>query len=339
MRDLRLDRDEIRALSAEILARGGAFRFQARGWSMRPFVRDGDVLTVEPPGAVALKVGDVALYAGGGDKLTVHRVVGAEARNGRTVLLMRGDAQYGPVERVSTEQVLGRCVGLQRGDRTLDLDRPAQRGAALLWRRSHPLGPTLLRVSVAATRGVLRLLGWLQASKPYRFLARRWIGGRVGYRVATLHDAAGLAKLYGLERLPEFGAPVKALPGQLAETGERSCTFVALVGERIVGAVGLHRFPDDAELYSDAWLFDMLVQAPYRGAGIGEGLVRAVLERALGEGDSRVALLVFEDNKAAVRLYHKLGFQPASIAGLDERLAVEVEAGHRRRLILARTPM
>ncbi|MFB0546313.1 MAG: GNAT family N-acetyltransferase [Anaerolineae bacterium] len=60
-----------------------------------------------------------------------------------------------------------------------------------------------------------------------------------------------------------------------------------------------------------------------RAQGWGE-LVRMALEKAVDEGAARMNLLVLEQNRAAVNLYRKMGFRPASILRLDGQLEEEV---------------
>ena len=115
MREVNLDRAEFAGLSAEVLSRGGLFRFKARGTSMTPFIQDGDILTIQPVEAVDLRVGQVAFYRDVRDKMTAHRVIRKEVRDKSTLLLMRGDAALGPAERIRADQVLGRVVRVQRG--------------------------------------------------------------------------------------------------------------------------------------------------------------------------------------------------------------------------------
>jgi RimJ/RimL family protein N-acetyltransferase len=51
------------------------------------------------------------------------------------------------------------------------------------------------------------------------------------------------------------------------------------------------------------------VQAAYRGLGVGEALLQALLDWAAAEPDiERVELSVFAHNEGAIRLYRKLGF-------------------------------
>jgi len=159
---------EFAELSAEILSRGGSLRFKAHGCSMFPFIRDGDVLTVQPVEAASLKVGEVALYRANGKRLAAHRVVGRCVQDGRVVLRIRGDAATGPDERVQVEQVLGRVVSVQRREKVVRLDQGIQRLAALLWVRLSPLGHWFLRRAYMV-RGTARwLLRPIQGLKPYR---------------------------------------------------------------------------------------------------------------------------------------------------------------------------
>jgi hypothetical protein len=169
MRALSLGYADLAELSAGILGQGGAFRFQARGASMAPFIRHGDLLTVQPVDKAALDVGDVILYRTGEGQLAAHRVTGRSVAGDLVVLLARGDAATGPAEELLAGQVLGRVVQVQRGDRFLDLDRGARRAAARLWVATAPLGLLLLRGGGVFLRpvGMAKRLGhwllrWLQ---------------------------------------------------------------------------------------------------------------------------------------------------------------------------------
>ncbi len=73
-----------------------------------------------------------------------------------------------------------------------------------------------------------------------------------------------------------------------------------------VGSVGVW---DDPETPEDAaTLVAMYVAPRARGTGVGERLVRAVLEEAAERGRGRVVLEVTEGNDPAIRLYERMGF-------------------------------
>ena len=59
------------------------------------------------------------------------------------------------------------------------------------------------------------------------------------------------------------------------------------------------------------WIEDVVVDASARGAGVGEALVRAALERAAREGVERVMLTSRPARRAARALYRKVGFEEA----------------------------
>jgi hypothetical protein len=166
MRALSLNGADLAELSAGVLGRGGAFRFRARGTSMVPFLRDGDMLTVEPVEATALRLGDVVLYRVAREQLAAHRLVARRADGEGVVWVARGDAATGPGELVRAERVLGRVVRVQRGKRTLDLERGGWRTAARLWVATAPLGPWLLGAGSRGKRLGVRFLHRLQRQGP-----------------------------------------------------------------------------------------------------------------------------------------------------------------------------
>jgi hypothetical protein len=57
------------------LARGVSFRFEARGSSMSPFIRDRDVVTVAPLRGRRARLGEVVAFTGPDEGLVLHRVV------------------------------------------------------------------------------------------------------------------------------------------------------------------------------------------------------------------------------------------------------------------------
>jgi GNAT superfamily N-acetyltransferase len=60
----------------------------------------------------------------------------------------------------------------------------------------------------------------------------------------------------------------------------------------------------------DCWLEDLFVEESARGAGVGEALVAAAIDRARARGCGRVELDVSESNRAAWALYERMGFSP-----------------------------
>jgi hypothetical protein len=118
-------------LSAGILGSGCALRFRARGASMGPLVRDGDVLLVRPLGGKPARAGDVVLCETEPGHAVVHRVVASQAGPQGTCYTVQGDRAARPDGTVSAAQVYGRVVEIERAGAHMGLDQPAMR--ALGW--------------------------------------------------------------------------------------------------------------------------------------------------------------------------------------------------------------
>ena len=105
---------EMARLVEELGGLGISTRFVARGGSMSPWIRDGDVVTVTPPGSAPVRAGDVAAYRrSGSDRLIVHRLVRRE--NGAWIA--RGDCLPGPDGPVADSEILGIVARVERRGR------------------------------------------------------------------------------------------------------------------------------------------------------------------------------------------------------------------------------
>src|SRR6266567_7659862 len=91
-------------LVRELEESGFGFRFQARGRSMLPTIRDGDMLQVERVDPATLRVGDIVFFRSGGE-FKAHRVI----RKRKDFFLTRGDAGLEP-ETISRGEIVGKIV-------------------------------------------------------------------------------------------------------------------------------------------------------------------------------------------------------------------------------------
>lgn len=336
MREVSLECSEFAELSTEILGAGGSFCFKAHGFSMYPLIRHGDILTIQPVEVNALKVGDVAFYRSVENRLVAHRIVERYVQHDQVILKIRGDATQGPDEKVLLDQVLGKVISVQRGRNVKRLDQGFWNLLTHLWVNVHPLVHLFFKFSVMVKKVASWLLRWLQSMKLYRVLARKLIEEKIYYRIATAEDAFDLSRFYGYERLPDLRDPVGTFAKELESIDSSGYILIASIRGRIAGAVNLIRFPENEMLYPEWWIFGMLVRTRYRGAGIGEGLVRMAMEKVAGEQAKRINLLVFEKNRAAANLYRKMGFRRISIPELDGQLEEEVRRGNNQRIIMSR---
>jgi ribosomal protein S18 acetylase RimI-like enzyme len=100
----------------------------------------------------------------------------------------------------------------------------------------------------------------------------------------------------------------------------RARTYVARDGGKVIAMAALHFTISTAEGGKVAGLEDCVVHPEHRRKGIGEKLLRYVLEQATAEGALRVMLLTDGDNTRAQALYRKLGFTPSSMLAMRLKL-------------------
>ncbi|MCF7838049.1 MAG: S24/S26 family peptidase, partial [Candidatus Marinimicrobia bacterium] len=106
-------RDQLGLVQA-CAARGAPLRLPARGYSMHPFIRDRDVLTIEPLGPATPRLGEILAFrhpVQGG--LAIHRLVGRTAAG----WLLKGDNCEAAEGAVTPDAVYGRITRIDRGGR------------------------------------------------------------------------------------------------------------------------------------------------------------------------------------------------------------------------------
>lgn len=130
----------------DVLSKGVPFRLQAPGFSMSPFIKDGDIVTVTrlPDGSPG--IGDVVAFTRPNvERLIVHRVVGK--KNGCFVI--KGDSAPDTDGLIPGTNILGCVKKVERRGKKVFLG----------------LGPERLLIAFLSRRGLLLALlcrvGWL----------------------------------------------------------------------------------------------------------------------------------------------------------------------------------
>ena len=140
----------LKELLQSVIQKGLPFRFKAGGFSMSPFIRNGDIVTVSPLGEVPPGIGDVVIFihpATG--SIAVHRLV---AKSGNAYRV-KGDNSPGPTTLLPRENLLGRLDRLERNGRRVLLGLgPERRFIAFLTR-----GVSLHRIVCPLWQSVQRL--------------------------------------------------------------------------------------------------------------------------------------------------------------------------------------
>lgn len=143
-------------LAAQVLRQGRPLRIKARGVSMLPFLRDGDVALVMPAAETAIGVGDVICYETPPGGLVLHRVI----EHARDRFVTKGDALRF-TEVVDPGYVLGKVVAVQRRGRVKRLDTRIARWSNRAIAAVSPLIPFLVAVAVRVRRVARAAPAWV----------------------------------------------------------------------------------------------------------------------------------------------------------------------------------
>lgn len=99
-------------LMRAVLAKGLPFRFCARGWSMAPFIRNGDVITISSLQLSKPRIGEIiAFVRPENEKLVVHRVIARHSTD--AIFQGDNDLEY-PEEVIPQENLLGKVTKIER---------------------------------------------------------------------------------------------------------------------------------------------------------------------------------------------------------------------------------
>jgi signal peptidase I len=134
------------------LAKGVPFRFKVKGFSMTPFIRDGDIVTISSLTEAGLSFGrPVAFINPETRTLAIHRVVGMSGIR----YLIKGDNALEPDGVISKDNILGYVTRVQRNGRNIFAGLGPERYIVALLSRRTLIFPFLLSV-YKRLRGIKR---------------------------------------------------------------------------------------------------------------------------------------------------------------------------------------
>jgi ribosomal protein S18 acetylase RimI-like enzyme len=140
-------------------------------------------------------------------------------------------------------------------------------------------------------------------------------------RKARLADLESLTRLLGqlFEQEAEFHADPalqKAGLRRLLKPKAPAGVFVAEARGQVLGMVSLLLITSTALGKPVALLEDLVVDAAWRGQGLGSALLDHALSQAYQLGLGRVTLLTDPGNRRAQKLYHSRGFKKSPMLAL-----------------------
>ena len=134
--DLSLSGQALVELLDAVLKKGMDARFQAKGFSMAPFIKNEDVVTLSPVKRTRPGLGDIIAFVHPETRgLCIHRIV----RKKDGMYIAKGDNRSKTRDRVPTENVLGFVTRVERGGEEIFLG----------------LGPERLLIAFLAGRDLL----------------------------------------------------------------------------------------------------------------------------------------------------------------------------------------
>jgi GNAT superfamily N-acetyltransferase len=135
----------------------------------------------------------------------------------------------------------------------------------------------------------------------------------IDFGVASPKDLPQLVELLGhlfaqeAEFQPDADKQKRALGAILANPSVGTL-YVAREGRRPVAMASLLYTISTAEGGKAAWFEDLVVHPDERKRGIGEALLKHVIEQARAEGITRITLLTDMQNERAQAMYRRVGF-------------------------------
>lgn len=132
-------------LMRAVLERGKIFRFQAKGWSMAPFILDGDLISVSPLSETPPKLGDVVAFVESErNRLIVHRIVSNQPDG----YLIQGDNHTeNECAHTVSENILGRVTRVERAGKVIRLGLGPEKYLIALLSKKRLLQPYLTRLA------------------------------------------------------------------------------------------------------------------------------------------------------------------------------------------------
>jgi hypothetical protein len=142
--DLAISGEVLLELMQKVLAEGAAFKFRAKGWSMIPFIKDGDVITVSPAGKAKPAVGKVVAFRQPqSGNLVVHRVIGW---NDNAFLIQGDNATGEPDGLVIPQDILGCVTRVERNGRRIFIGQGPERFLMAFLARNKLLNGVVRRI-------------------------------------------------------------------------------------------------------------------------------------------------------------------------------------------------
>ena len=127
-----MNTQEATSLRKQLIENNHAVKIVASGYSMFPFMRNGDIQTISPIPMEEIQIGDVAVFERNNDWIS-HRVIEIRKTNNETILILRGDTciQIDPL--VTKENYIGKTVAFERVGKVYEIGSFKRKNKRIVW--------------------------------------------------------------------------------------------------------------------------------------------------------------------------------------------------------------
>lgn len=305
-----------------LLDHNKSIKFKARGSSMRPYIKDGDIVEVEPVNHSQIKKGDILLFRGDLERLYLHRILKTKGNE----FVLKGDSSKTVDGVIGPEKIIGRLISITKKNTTIKVNSSLSSLFSLSW-AWYGLRSFIFNL---AKPGIKCLQQTLLGLPTIRKASRNIIGDKIPVSVANPEDSYDICvfyQQYGLDAVKETARQI--------QTGEASIILATFRG-KLIGC-GTVAFDPRPGQWNGWWLSGVLVSGKFRGFGVGEKIVSEAIRNAKDGDACSLKLLAFEQHKPAVDLYTKLGFDKVKEPEIENFLKAEAGAdGASKRIFMVK---
>jgi Acetyltransferase (GNAT) domain len=247
-------------------------RYKTRGFSMEPFLWNGDELLIYVAAGQRYQIGDILLYRSSFQPEPVaHRLIAIEG--GGDFLVLRSDSVPNFTERVSSGAVLGRAAAILRHGKIISIssDRWSKRWLNYFMVKVYP---AVLDAKHLAVVLLMPVISFVQGLPLYRKIISPLIAGRLHFDSSSSGDQAQLR---------------------------------AWVGGSFAGSLSVCRAEGEDQGW--LWISNLSVRIRYRGTGIDSALMEEAQSYAKTKGFRGLRLTRESGDPASALFYQRVGFE------------------------------
>ena len=124
---------------------------------MHPFIKNGQIIQVKLTKISEIDSGDIIFYRSLDNRMIIHRVIKKQSRNGKIVLLTKGDSASQFDEYVYSEKIFGKVVAIEKNNKTIRVDRGLLRIINIFWAKLSPFSKWIYFLPRKIKRGIYKM--------------------------------------------------------------------------------------------------------------------------------------------------------------------------------------